>query len=410
MTSRSRTRDLRRQINGTYRYRVLSTWYSKPKSAVVGKLQYTADEVGDYEQDNPFFTEQRDSALPTLNGQVIYPGDTEPKYIFESVPLGGNFAARDPSYGRVLPNWSALASEAASRTNPSTPLVSLPSVLGEARELPSLLTSIPEFLHFRGRGLLGLLSPKTRDPLSGNLFGDIVDAAADSNLAARFGWRPFVGTLLDMFGFVDAVSQRLAWLDQLLKGKSIKRRYKLPTTKTWVDHGLKTTHSEGCVVKHRMKTQYIHRSWVTTRWQLRPGTVLPTLQDGDAAFWLAFRLALGITSFEGLQALWELTPWSWLVDWFSSVGDFLAANNRSLPVNLVSMCWMCTCQSMTLYDHVSGPPDGVSLSGEYWQTWVTKERRVISPLLALLPPFPSIPTLMWGQWSVLGSLAAQLRR
>lgn len=409
MSNRSRSQDLRSYSSGSYkRYWNGQLIVDKTDGMWTGVRRSCDDTVGQWTSDNGLEIHRKQTSYPKLNGS----DGTTSKVVYDNYPITYRPECVSPTSYFGDPDLAALASQAAGATNPSTPVVSIPAFLGEARELPDLLASIPDLLHFRGRGLMGLMSPKTRDPQTGLAIPNFLGGFGDANLAWRFGWKPMVADLLDMLGFVDAVNQRLGMLNALLAGKSIKRRMSLPATASVVVDGVKTTHSDGCIIKHNRKIRYYKREWMTTRWSLDPARVGELPKGGaDEMLWWAFRHAYGITSFGMFRALWELVPWSWFIDWFWNLGSWINANDRTLPMKLVSCCWMRMSRASVLYDLVQAPPGNITCSGEYYQEWEAKQRRGISPLLAQLPPFlPSMPRLTPGQWSILGSLCFQGRR
>ena len=65
--------------------------------------------------------------------------------------------------------------------------------------------------------------------------------------------------------------------------------------------------------------------WVHVKWH-----PAPDFPRTDASLLrLARRAALGLTV--DPSTAWELIPFSWLVDWFGSVGDYLAAKRNIVP-------------------------------------------------------------------------------
>jgi len=405
MPSRWRLRDTRVTASGTYTRYYLPIYnppYVVTDSMSTGTVEECTDVVGSPETDNPFLNYRNERHYPVLDGDMptVYK-------CFSKYPIGGRFVPELPTtYLSPKPNWSTVASEAAARTNPSRPHIGIPTFLGELKDLPAMLRSIPELLLGKGKGFMtlpGVLSGKRGAGLRG-----LVGRGASANLAYRFGWRPFAKDLLNILSTVEAVSQRLRLLERLKEGRSIKKRYLLPTENVVPINAIVLTHTEGVILQHRRKVLCQGKSWVSTRWVLSPGTSIPQT-DADALL-LAWRLAYGITSNGALQAAWELLPWSWLIDWFGGLGNWLGANDNSLPLDLVSICWMRTSTSLSTYELQTTLPAGLSLVGEYWQTAVHKERVVIPPLLALLPPLPCAPALSAGRLSILASLLAQARR
>lgn len=396
MTGRVRSRDLRKSYTGSYKIRLGSSWTTYYRTVREGSWSTCTDRVNERTKDNPFDVVHRVQYYPNLWG-TLYSGGL-PSYVYEGLPIGA-YSPKDPSSKFAYPNWASVASAAAANTNPSVPYLSLPVFLGELKDLPAMLGSIPDLI--RGRGIGALRNPALwRNPKG------LAKGAANANLAYRFGWKPFLSDLLAMLGFVDAVAKRLEALRDLLEGGSLKRRYLLPPQSAYENGGVLPTNSQPWVY-HRQETSWKAKSWLTVRWGLSPIASLP--DDPDELLKLAWRLVMGWTTFEGVAAGWELLPWSWLIDWLWNLGSWLKALNNSLPVYVKSLCYMRTCSCLTQYSVVGSIPEGFHLDGEFFQGATRKERIVLNPILALLPPFPSIPALTMGQWSILGSIFAQRR-
>lgn len=386
MALRERTQDLRSPVSGKMSRRNLDgSWTVTVGTSNQGVWKRTNDVVPGWGKDNSFKSDTCRYHYPQMNGIRVLGGVLD--LVMDMMPVSYQPVISDPRSKFAVPDLLAAASEAAARSNPSLPDVNIPAFLGESKDLPGLLKAMPEVMHQAGRGQIG-------------------KAAANANLANRFGFKPLMGSLLDMLNLVGSIRDRLNMLANLLAGKSIRRRFRLPDASTHTFTRDVWLHSNGAIVRANQHDMFTCKHWITTRWSLSPGAVnsLPT-DDYSALLW-ALRLAWGINSWGLLAAMWELLPWSWLADWFGNLGNCIAANNRSLPLGLVSVCYCRTTCHLAKYD-LTGIPDWLTLHGENYQSRIIKERIPITPLYALLPFPPSIPVLTPGQWGILGSLAVQ---
>jgi hypothetical protein len=198
------------------------------------------------------------------------------------------------------------------RFKPAKPTLDLAQFIGEARDLPRLLYAKLEGL-------------KT---------------IADVYIAARFGWEPLLRDIIDMCKFVDKFSEQVEFFYQNA-GKPVHRKGTV-TTKQTVDlvqdaHGVQgnpgiSSHLDGRAYPswpgglHEPYHQQTIRKYKQTIYF-----------NGTFVFWfdgkpperdtLIARLAgLEVTP----RVVWEVLPWSWLIDYFSNLGDVIANLNTEV--------------------------------------------------------------------------------
>jgi hypothetical protein len=278
---------------------------------------------------------------------------------------------------------SNLAWKILSETNPSVPHVSIPTFVGELKDLPSLVKGY-------GKGLLKSL--------------------ANGYLSWRWAIKPMIGDLRKLLRFQKAVNQRLTWLYRLRAGETIRKRVDLGTTPITDSAQNVFIDTTGCWVVGTSQLFYVRKAWGSAQWKLLPDSVLPEIGAAELNQ-LAWRSTFGITSHEALATAWELTPWSWLADWFGNVGDVIAATNNSLGCTWGHVCYMRTLNARRVVTFNTSQSDAdqiAALKGQdYYALTVRKERYVVAPVLPL--PVPQLPILTNGQWSILAALAAQRR-
>lgn len=415
MTDRYRNFDARTNHSGTCTKHntltgaVIATYVSAGSQGMSGECW---DTHGERDKDNPLIIRKVQTMYPFLSGSSPSTPPYYPKWVYhDEYVITGQYSAIDPETRFPLPSAAALQEAGAlgaARCNPGRPHIGLPTALGEARELPKMFSEIPEAIFSNGSRFLGEIAGRGSKRPFGGLGSPAkwLREAANANLAWRFGWSPFISDLAAMLGLTAAINQRLKLLGELAAGKTIRRRYHLPEEKAYYDEGWKTTQSIGALLSHRKETNFTSQSWVSTQWKLQDGVSLPTAPDELAD--LARDLALGLNGPGGLAAAWELTPWSWLHDWFFGLGDWLGANNNALPVTLAGCCWMRTCESFTSMTPAASNPTWVHLDSDYWMRMVVKRRVPLGTVLPLLPSLPHLPALTGGQLGILGSLATQL--
>lgn len=284
--------------------------------------------------------------------------------------------------------WKVLA-----ETNPSRPAFSIPTQIGELRDLPDLVRGM-------GRSLLAKV--------------------AAGHLAWRWAIKPMISDFQKLMKFQQLVYDRMRELRQLEKGKKLRKRCHLGQDEDegqfgWIDYPFESVVLPVWGVD---RTTFKMRMWGTVSYRLDPSWKFPTWLDtvdrtskkgtgkGISKFHrmeqYARQVLTGVTTHGALATAWELLPWSWLVDWFFGIGEIIAATDNTIPVTWGSICVMRTTSAMKEFK-VTRIPDWCTATQPRPSVRITKERYVATPVL----PFSvSFPLFDGGKWSVLESLAA----
>lgn len=147
-------------------------------------------------------------------------------------------------------------------------------------------------------------------------------------LNASFGWKPFLNDLYGAFNLYNKLNDQFRWL-KANQGRLIKRRFTLlDSNKDTLQEGYNTIASLQPVLDTKYYdfsgTKYGRvETWRHERtkvWFVGAFTFhVPGIDKMQAPDW---RLAAGILgATPDLNLLWKVTPWSWLFDWFTSVGS-----------------------------------------------------------------------------------------
>jgi hypothetical protein len=194
------------------------------------------------------------------------------------------------------------------RFNPGASDAGLGQALVELRELPRMgiatFKELPRILQSRN---------------------DFFRQLGSQYLNLEFGWKPFLRDVKDMINLGHIISKKLQQLSRD-NGRGVRRRGTLlkarsrtntstnviaisPTGVTQLQNNLGATRS----------TEYrkIDDIWFSARFRY----FIPNTED---PFWRlkAATAAIGVNPNPHL--LWQVLPWSWLIDWFTNVGDVLA--------------------------------------------------------------------------------------
>lgn len=280
----------------------------------------------------------------------------------------------DADVGHLSTNLpSASWINIAARTTPNRPDVDLPVFVAELRDLPHLI-------HLGGRSLLGKVS--------------------SANLNYQFGWRPLLGDLGKLWEFKKYVERRLNNFEKLRKGV-YKRKVSIGSDSNNSNGKVILQSSSGVWLDGLTNTSTKANRWATMRWSLAPGAGLPARGSGDE-HWLAVRAVLGLDPSAITSVIWELIPFSWLADWYGSIGDFLMTTRNLIPVRAGSCCVMTQVETQ-FSATCKAPSRDFIYSTPYTQKYVTKARAVLSAPSS--PLQAELPALSLGQLSILGSLS-----
>jgi hypothetical protein len=274
---------------------------------------------------------------------------------------------------------------AVARSNPSRPVLYPPEVVQDFVDLPKMI-----------RNLYSLLThPKT-----------ILSPKGLSNhyLALQFGWLPLIEDLQKLSNLQQYVNRRAQMVQQLYAGKKgLRRRVKFST-----DHKnfsvLYQWNFDWGNLKLPVDVLVRRDVWATVRWK-PTGPMPPSLLSEDG---LAFyrRVVLGLTP-EGMVAgLWKVIPWTWLIGWFTNLGDVLLVHSSTIPAAYTEACLMrktvCVCTPQTTI--VTGSPSENSVTQSGSQAWASRLRNVGSGNLL---PSVNMPFLDMFRLSIVGALAIQ---
>lgn len=169
---------------------------------------------------------------------------------------------------------------------------------------------------------------------------DSIKSIANNHLAVQFGWKPLLNDIKGLINAQATIDKRLKQLKRD-NGRGVRRRCTLLAEES-TDSGSVT----GNLARAKIKgvdslndvplpvTMYRTDSttesvWFVARWRYWiPDIDTPEFRKR------AIRKTFGLELTPALA--WELLPWSWLIDWFSNVGDVISNLDYSILPDLAA--------------------------------------------------------------------------
>lgn len=332
------------------------------------------DEVERIKRDQPLTVSHLHTEGGILNFKIKFTTGS----IKEATNFPIGYFATPRSITRVAdpdqPSNAYLGTLLIARTNPSRPVVDLPVSIAELRELPDLVRSAGT---------------------------NLIKKAASGNLKWEFGVKPLISDIKGLLEFQKRFDNRRKLFEKL-REKPICRKVKLYESVVADSSftGTVTTNSSPTTIQcshRRVRKSTDRKVWGYVYWYPDP-TFKKEVWSNDDLARAARRAVLGLTI--DFKTAWELIPWSWLVDWYSNVGDWLLANRSLIPVRYRTprLCYHYISSETFAMSNNNwlGPLGGLTTSV------MTEKFR--TPTSASLPS-AYIPMLTARQIGILGSLA-----
>lgn len=288
------------------------------------------------------------------------------------------FASGCPELLPDLPSFNARAIRVINGSNPSRASVDLGVTLAELREAPGLVARAG-YQRFR---------EQASNPS--------IQQGGSDYLAWQFGWAPLIRDIVSCFQVVDHVNNRVRELDRLASNGGLRRKVQLDDDYRESDPRVVFLESSmGDVFLGELISTSRRRTWGTCNWV--PSAPSP-FRGGDPLM-RARRAVYGAHA--DATTLWNTIPWSWMVDWFGNLGDFIKTTRNTVGAERSGpVCLMTETTHRDIYTRTSGPST-VTGGGGMVET-VVKNRLVVP---WVLPEF-QMPFVSPGRLSILGSLAA----
>jgi hypothetical protein len=310
-------------------------------------------------------------SFPVCNGTYQRSGVT---HVVTNYPPGLINSNEFLSTTRVLPGGIPTllqaSAEIAKVTNPSRPLVDLPVFIVELRDLPNLLLRRSQ---------------------------DIGADIARGRLSVEYGWKPLLKDIKALFGFKKAFDDRVREIHALRESGIRRKRIIFNGSTSSAPIARTYTNNVGLVLSGTTQSTTTAKVTGFVKWVPDKDIPRHLLLRNDLAEQKALFALLGLNPFViDASTIWEVIPYSWLVDWCSNWGDLLAAERNIVGAHIEEILIMrhyvteqkCT---VSMDSSETAVKNGVKLSKkEVTRYYETKSREVGSLELEAHMPFLSI--------------------
>lgn len=218
----------------------------------------------------------------------------------------------------------------------------------------------------------------------------------------RFGWKTFLDDVRTLHSITKNIEHRIREFEFLLKHGQTRKRLQVGVwNNTTVDPNV-TIHSVyATLIKGRVTTTRHMKMWITGTWGVTGQVLLPV--DELSRFNLAVQTAFDLGEVDAIT-LWEMVPFSWLVDYFYSIGPALAGQHMRYQLQAYDICIMR--HYVVKQTVVAVPQAGVTIHSPGFRTMEIKTRDAWS---APNHPLLSFDLISKDRWKVLLALIAKFR-
>lgn len=310
------------------------------------------------------------------------------------------------------------------RTQPLHPIYSLGVSIAELRDLPRMLAQTKAGLLALMRAWAGKPAPARSVKEFIRNSGKTARDAGDAYLYGAFGLLPMIKDAMFLLEMHSKLDRKVAWL-RAHNGKAVRRKVELDSWNYSED--IPRTLTPSSSLRPPLASQLYFAGMVSTS---KP---FPVLKTYKRRIWYSAKYRyhipelskdprvpppkrlilslLGLTPDPG--TLYQAMPWSWLLDWFSSVGAALSNVWSRLAYHVVAQYAYVMCSESLTYDapgyckmnqgvYTGGawPGEPRTLTGVSQTKYVFRQREEANPFGFGI----TFASLSAYQWSILAAL------
>lgn len=318
---------------------------------------------------DPYLMNGNGAGVKFVNHVVANPGTTSE----------GGFDSVRPSKGSSARNSenATLALELLAATNPFRTEFSVPVAIKELIDVTSLFK----------------LSAKSFSSMVGGMY-----------LNYKFGWVQFVRDIKTLHEITTVIERRIKEFDSLERKGGLRRNVRLRTKSATYYNASSTIQSSwGVLLNAQVHGEYACETRGSVRWRLKPGVV--SRLDKLSAFNLAVSQVFDLGELDP-QTVWNMIPFSWLVDYFVDMNSAFGAVLGDNIVEPYDVCIIRKCRSR-FQQRRSKTFSGGTLAGSGRYGRDTYDRDVITSFDF---PTPTLSLLSFDRVVTLAALLAVFRR
>lgn len=270
--------------------------------------------------------------------------------------------------------------------HPGEPAVALPVFLFELKDVPDML----KHAFGRARDLNRVARSDRHQDVMKYLKSS--KGRSEDWLNWNFGWAPLLSDLITIFDLSEELVKRARQIKRAKRG-FIRKKSNIGTWSNTYGPTRVSYNSVGFGLYADMVVSETHKRWVSSKWSVSQ-EMFHAASDLRNLQLLKAIAGLDIS----LTHAWDAMPWTWMVDWFTGLGDIIHAQQNRFGIGFQSACLM---NHRTLQATASpyGMPNWFTAS-TYRLTRESKYRTPVAPSLLNL----GINILNPKQLATLGSL------
>lgn len=217
----------------------------------------------------------------------------------------------------------------------------------------------------------------------------LASTAGSAYLNYRFGWSAFIRDIQQLGGVTKVLERRLKEFQSLQQHGGLRRRVELDSYETidFTSSSVVASSPAPLYVRVNRTNRWHTKVWGSARWFPAPGawTFLDDLTPLES-FNLAVRSVFDVQEISP-QQVWDLIPWSWLIDYFVDIGSYLGAISHQALARAEYMCIMRETTRTSTGSIIEVKPSYLDASGSPGSFTVIKTRDPLSNQASLPSSF-----------------------